>query len=53
MTRKASHKIIALSAANALPFERQSNCGRSFMCVISKDYLLLTHPTGQRPGNLD
>lgn len=52
MTRKASHMIIALSAANALPFEWQGKCERSFMCVISRDYLL-THPTGQRPGNLD
>lgn len=48
MTRKASHMIIALSATNALPFERQGRCGRSFMCVISKDYLLTQHT-----GNLD
>jgi hypothetical protein len=51
MTRKASHKIIALSAANALPLDWQGECERSFMCVISRDYLL-THPTGQRPGIL-
>jgi hypothetical protein len=48
MTRKASHMIIALSAANALPLEWQGKCGRSFMRVISKDYLLTQHT-----GNLD
>ncbi|MFZ5675141.1 MAG: hypothetical protein ACOZAM_19455 [Pseudomonadota bacterium] len=52
MTRKASHKMIALSAANALPFKRQGECGPSSMCVISKDYLL-THPAGQNTGILD
>jgi len=39
MTRKASHTIVALSAA-ALPFNRQGDCGRLSMCVITKGYLL-------------
>jgi hypothetical protein len=39
MTRKASHSIVALSAANALPFNRQNDCGRLSMCVIAKGYL--------------
>jgi hypothetical protein len=42
MTRKASHTIIVLSAANALPFNRQSDWGRLSMCMITKGYLATT-----------
>lgn len=44
MTRKASHTIVAQSAANALPFNRQNECGRLSMRLISKGYLVSRKP---------
>lgn len=38
MTRKASHMMVAPSAADALPFTWQSDRGGALMCVIAKGY---------------